>query len=174
MGARASASDGGRPSRPRSISASWSRIATAFVRKLRQRGIRVVTHGPTPGYPTDVDTIVSDAGYAAFKTANAKRQAVVFQGANDGGSSTGVLLALAEHLAERKPRLRHTVRFAFFDGEECFGDTYRDNDGLHGSRRMAAQFVRDRVEMPLVAAIVLWLALFARESYGAAALPGME
>jgi len=78
-----------------------------------------------------------------------------FQGANDGGSSTGVLLALAEHLAERKPRLRHTVRFAFFDGEECFGDTYRDNDGLHGSRRMAAQFVRDRVEMPLVAAIVL-------------------
>jgi len=26
----------------------------------------------------------------------------------------------------------------------------------------------------LVSAIVLWLALFARESYGAAALPGME
>ncbi|MGI5869285.1 MAG: M28 family metallopeptidase [Kiritimatiellia bacterium] len=78
-----------------------------------------------------------------------------FQGANDGGSSTGVLLALAEHLAERRPKLRHTVRFAFFDGEECFGDTYRDNDGLHGSRRMAEQFDCDRARTPLVAAIIL-------------------
>ena len=32
MGASASASDGGRLSRPRSISASWSRIVAAFVR----------------------------------------------------------------------------------------------------------------------------------------------
>ncbi len=78
-----------------------------------------------------------------------------FQGANDGGSSTGILLGLAEHLAGRKPRLRHTVRFAFFDGEECFGETYRDNDGLHGSRRMADQFARDREKTPLAAAIIL-------------------
>lgn len=78
-----------------------------------------------------------------------------FQGANDGGSSTGILLGLIEHLAETKPRLQSTLRFAFFDGEEAFGNTYRDDDGLHGSKRMAAQFSRNRLKTPLVAAIIL-------------------
>lgn len=78
-----------------------------------------------------------------------------FQGANDGGSSTAVLLGLIEHLAERTPKLRNTVRFAFFDGEEAFGNTYRDDDGLHGSKRMATQFVRDRLKTPLLAVIVV-------------------
>jgi len=78
-----------------------------------------------------------------------------FQGANDGGSSTGVLLGLIEHFAETRPRLRHTVRFVFFDGEECFGDIYREDDGLHGSKRMAAQFAQNRNRMPLTAVIIL-------------------
>ena len=78
-----------------------------------------------------------------------------FQGANDGGSSTGILLGLIDHLAETKPLLKSSVRFAFFDGEEAFGNTYRDDDGLHGSKRMAAQFTRNRLKTPLVAAIIL-------------------
>lgn len=42
-----------------------------------------------------------------------------FVGANDGGSSTGVLLELARAVAGRgKPR--YTYWFAFFDGEEAF------------------------------------------------------
>jgi Zn-dependent M28 family amino/carboxypeptidase len=59
-----------------------------------------------------------------------------FIGANDGGSSTGLLLALAEWLA-RQPR-RLGVEFAFLDGEECLYN-YQANDGLHGSRRLARQ-----------------------------------
>ncbi len=78
-----------------------------------------------------------------------------FQGANDGGSSTGVLLGLIEHLAETKPQLRSTLRFAFFDGEEAAGNTYRDDDGLHGSKRMAMQYVRNRNTTPLIAVIIL-------------------
>lgn len=78
-----------------------------------------------------------------------------FQGANDGGSSTGVLLGLIEHIAETRPKLRNTIRFAFFDGEECFGNMYRDDDGLHGSKRMAAQFVQNRTATPLIAVIIL-------------------
>lgn len=78
-----------------------------------------------------------------------------FQGANDGGSSTGVLLGLIEHLAETRPKLRNTVRFAFFDGEESFGTTYRDDDGLHGSKRMAAHFVKNRAASPIIAVIIL-------------------
>ena len=78
-----------------------------------------------------------------------------FQGANDGGSSTAVLLRLIRHFAETKPQLQSTVRFAFFDGEECFGAHYAEDDGLHGSERMAKEFARKRLDTPLVAAIIL-------------------
>lgn len=77
-----------------------------------------------------------------------------FLGANDGGSSTAVLLGLVEHFAECRPKIRDTVRFAFFDGEEAVG-AYRDDDGLHGSKRMAEQFLAERRDKTLVAAIVL-------------------
>ena len=58
-----------------------------------------------------------------------------FQGANDSGSSTGVLLELARVLAARAP-YETEFMFAFFDGEECMND-YKPNDGLHGSRNLA-------------------------------------
>ncbi len=60
-----------------------------------------------------------------------------FQGANDSGSSSGVLLELARVLKERGP---HQTEFliAFFDGEECRKE-YGAHDGLHGSRRLAQQ-----------------------------------
>ena len=38
---------------------------TAFKNKLERRDIRVYTHKFTKGYPTDIDTIVSDDGYGA-------------------------------------------------------------------------------------------------------------
>ncbi|MCL1910430.1 MAG: M28 family peptidase [Kiritimatiellaeota bacterium] len=78
-----------------------------------------------------------------------------FQGANDGGSSTAVLLRLIRHFAETKPRLQSTVRFAFFDGEECIGKNYTDHDGLHGSKRMALRMHRKRLENPVAAVIIL-------------------
>ncbi|MCK4276514.1 MAG: DUF1846 family protein, partial [Phycisphaerae bacterium] len=37
--------------------------ARQFQTKLQRRDIRVYTHGPTRGYPTDVELIVSDEGY---------------------------------------------------------------------------------------------------------------
>jgi len=54
-----------------------------------------------------------------------------FVGANDGGSSTGLLLELARVLAGRKNTL--TVWFAFFDGEEAQRQ-WSDTDSLYGSR----------------------------------------
>ncbi|ABW19835.1 DUF1846 domain-containing protein [Alkaliphilus oremlandii] len=36
---------------------------TVFINKLERRGIKVYIHRSTKGYPTDVDTIVSDEGY---------------------------------------------------------------------------------------------------------------
>jgi len=60
-----------------------------------------------------------------------------FQGANDSGSSSGVLLELVRVLSERAP-LETEFLIAFFDGEECCVK-YGPRDGLHGSRRLAEQ-----------------------------------
>ena len=58
-----------------------------------------------------------------------------FQGANDGGSSTGLLLELASVLHAAAP-LKHNVLCGFMDGEECML-AYSDRDGFHGSKRLA-------------------------------------
>lgn len=75
-----------------------------------------------------------------------------FQGANDGGSSTGVLLELAKLLAGTKPETG--VLFAFFDGEEGIAH-YIPGDGLHGSRHMAGQLYANGLHKKVRAMILL-------------------
>jgi len=75
-----------------------------------------------------------------------------FVGANDSGSSTAVLLALAAVLKQNPP-LRRTVVLAFLDGEECLLD-YGPKDGLHGSRRLLAR-MRSSGQARHVAAFIL-------------------
>ncbi len=59
-----------------------------------------------------------------------------FVGADDGGSSTGVMLELARLLcAKRGP---YAVWITFFDGEEAMHD-WSDTDSRYGSREMAAR-----------------------------------
>lgn len=58
-----------------------------------------------------------------------------FEGANDSGSSTGLLLELAAMLHHAAP-LPCTVVCAFMDGEECMF-LYGKHDGFHGSRHYA-------------------------------------
>ncbi|MBM4152304.1 MAG: Zn-dependent exopeptidase M28, partial [Kiritimatiellaceae bacterium] len=58
-------------------------------------------------------------------------------GANDSGSSSGVLLELARVLQARAP-YETEFMIAFVDGEECRTE-YGPNDGLHGSRHLAQQ-----------------------------------
>lgn len=67
-----------------------------------------------------------------------------FVGANDGGSSTALLLELARALAAQ-PR-EYTYWIVFFDGEEARGG-WTSTDSLYGSRRMAADLVR-RGQLP--------------------------
>ena len=58
-------------------------------------------------------------------------------GANDGGSSNGVLLELARVLAAH-PALAAQMQLVFFDGEEAFLE-FTATDGLYGSRYFAKQ-----------------------------------
>src|SRR5215469_9935737 len=64
-------------------------------------------------------------------------EAIRFVGANDGGSSTGLLLELARVIAQH-PDLASKVQLVFFDGEEAY-DHFSDTDGLYGSRYFARQ-----------------------------------
>lgn len=63
-----------------------------------------------------------------------------FVGANDGGSSTGLLVELARVLAER-PEAASRIELVFFDGEEAFGTNITSKDGLYGSKHYAAQWL---------------------------------
>jgi len=75
-----------------------------------------------------------------------------FQGANDSGSSTGVLLELARMLAGQVPD--KGIVFAFFDGEEGIAH-YIPGDGLHGSRRMASQLLQSGAHKKIKAMVLI-------------------
>jgi glutaminyl-peptide cyclotransferase len=63
--------------------------------------------------------------------------AIRFVGANDGGSSTGLLLELARVIGQQ-PSLARKIELVFFDGEEAY-EQFSQTDGLYGSRYFAKQ-----------------------------------
>jgi len=63
-----------------------------------------------------------------------------FVGADDSGSSTGVMLEIARVLCAQKQIQKYAVWIAFFDGEEAVNKQWVDPDNRYGSRQMAAQF----------------------------------
>src|SRR5258706_10134856 len=60
-----------------------------------------------------------------------------FVGADDGGSSTGVMLELARLLCAKHGK--YAVWIAFFDGEEAVRKEWKDPDNRYGSRQLAAK-----------------------------------
>ena len=65
---------------------------------------------------------------------------IQFVGANDGGSSTGLLLELARVLS-KKPRV-DDVYLVWLDGEEAFAQ-WTERDSLYGSRHLAKRWEGD-------------------------------
>jgi glutaminyl-peptide cyclotransferase len=86
--------------------------------------------------PGESSSIVVVAGH--YDTA--RLEGIRFVGANDGGSSTALLLELARVLVGRKNRL--TYWLVFFDGEEALCK-WSATDSLYGSRHMAQQLAAD-------------------------------
>lgn len=64
-----------------------------------------------------------------------------FVGANDGGSSTGILLALADHFRAHPPR-GPSVWLVWLDGEEAIRE-WVGNDHTYGSRHLARHWRSD-------------------------------
>ncbi len=64
-----------------------------------------------------------------------------FVGANDGGSSTGLLLEMAHALAHQT-RV-DDVYLVWFDGEEAVREKWEGDDNLYGSRHLAEKWRKD-------------------------------
>jgi uncharacterized protein (UPF0371 family) len=71
--------------------------ATIFKNKLEHNGIRVYTHRATPGYPTNVDLIVSDAGYGANPYIETDKPLVVVTGPGPGSGKLATCLSQLYH-----------------------------------------------------------------------------
>ena len=71
--------------------------AKAFKNKLERRGVAVYTHKSTKGYPTDVETIVSDEGYGENEPIPTKHPIVVVTGPGPGSGKLATCLCHLYH-----------------------------------------------------------------------------
>lgn len=135
---------------PRPPGSVASKKLQAFImQKLRESGWQVIEDpfvASTPAGRVQMRNIIGfkkGSGTDAVAVSghyDTKRFPFKFVGANDGGSSTGLLLEMARALKDE--RLSHGVYLIFFDGEEAFGD-WSDADSLYGSRHLAAKWRAD-------------------------------
>ncbi len=75
--------------------------ALSFKQKLERRGIKVYTHKFTKGYPTDVDTIVSDEGYGANSYIETTSPIIVVTGPGSGSGKLATCLSQLYHEHKR-------------------------------------------------------------------------
>jgi uncharacterized protein (UPF0371 family) len=73
--------------------------AEAFRTKLERRGLRVYTHKPIEGYPSDIDRTVSEEGYGANAYIETERPLVIVNapGPNSGKMATCLSQVYHEH-----------------------------------------------------------------------------
>ena len=129
-------------------SAAIAKLRALIKQQLKTRGCEVTSDtftAQTPDGPLPMENIIArfpgksgraiaiSGHYDTKKLAN-------FVGANDGGSSTGMLLELAAALQGR-PRV-DDVYLVFFDGEEAIHE-WTDTDSLYGSRHLAEKWAMD-------------------------------
>ena len=135
---------------PRPAGSEASRLMQSWiVRELKAQGWEVVEDRFTARTPVgDVamcNLIAKKPGLTGHAVAvtghtDTKRFPFRFVGANDGGSSTAVLLELARCLKDE--RFRNDIWLVFFDGEEAVRD-WSETDSLYGSRHLAGKLAAD-------------------------------
>ncbi len=78
-----------------------------FINKLERRGIKTYKHTFTKGYPTDVDTIVSDEGYGANPYIEVTKPLVVINGPGPGSGKLATCLSQLYHENKRGVKARY-------------------------------------------------------------------
>ena len=137
-----------------------------FMNRLRRRGIKVYTHRPIAGYPTDVDTIVSPAGYGANSYIETSRPIVVVTGPGPNSGKMGTCLSQVYHEFQRGLRagyakfetfpvwnipLDHPVNLAYEAATADLGDVNMvDPFHLEARHETAINYNRDIEIFPVV------------------------
>jgi Zn-dependent M28 family amino/carboxypeptidase len=125
-----------------------AKLRAMIKQQLAMRGCEIISDrftAQTPDGPLAMENIIAKfpgkSGRAIAVTGHYDTKKLAnFVGANDGGSSTGMLLELAAALQGR-PRI-DDVYLVFFDGEEAIHE-WTATDSIYGSRHLAAKWAAD-------------------------------
>ena len=144
--------------------------AVQFKRKLEQRGIKVYTHTATPGYPTDIDVIVSDDGYGKNPYIEVDAPVVIVTAPGPGSGKLATCLNQMYHEAKKgeKPSyskletfpiwnlpLNHPVNIAYEAATVDIGDVNMIDYFHHDAYgTIAVNYSRDLEAYPLLKRIL--------------------
>ena len=141
-----------------------------FQRRLERRGVRVYTHRFTKGYPTDVDTIVSDEGYGANTYLETTKPIVVVTGPGPNSGKLATCLSQLYHEHRRGVRagyakfetfpiwnlpLAHPVNIAYEAATADIGDFNAiDSFHLEATNERSVNYNRDLEVFPVLRRIM--------------------
>lgn len=141
-----------------------------FINKLERRGIKTYKHRFTKGYPTDVDTIVSDEGYGANPYIEVTKPLVVVTGPGGGSGKLATSLSQLYHDFKRGIKVRyakfetfpiwnlplkHPVNIAYEAATADLKDVNMiDSFHLEAYGKMAVNYNRDMEVFPVVKRII--------------------
>lgn len=141
-----------------------------FLNKLQRRGITTYKHRFTKGYPTDVETIVSDEGYGANPRIEVTKPLVVVTGPGGGSGKLATCLSQLYHDYKmgKKVRyakfetfpiwsipLKHPVNIAYEAATADLKDVNMiDSFHLEAYGEMAVNYNRDLEVFPVVKRII--------------------
>ncbi|MGH9534254.1 MAG: M28 family peptidase [Terriglobales bacterium] len=140
--------------------AAHRRTVAYILAQLRRDGARIVPDhfvAHTPRGPFHEVNIIAKFGPRQGQILmlaghyDTKFEPFRFVGANDGGSSTGLLLEAGAVLAKQPPSA--PVWLLFLDGEEAVNH-WTATDSVYGSRQLAAQFQHEGL-VPRIHALIL-------------------
>ena len=141
-----------------------------FINKLQRRGIATYKHYHTKGYPTDVETIVSDEGYGANPYIKVTKPLVVVTGPGGGSGKLATCLSQMYHDFKRGTAvgyakfetfpiwsipLKHPVNIAYEAATADLKDVNMiDSFHLEAYGEMAINYNRDLEVFPVVKRII--------------------
>ncbi|MCK4233195.1 DUF1846 domain-containing protein [candidate division WOR-3 bacterium] len=144
--------------------------AIIFRNKLERRGVKVYTHRYTKGYPTDVDTVVSDEGYGANKYIETDKPLVIVTGPGPGSGKLATCLSQLYHDYRRGSKsgyakfetfpiwnisLKHPINVAYEAATADIGDfNVIDPFHLEAYGETAVNYNRDVEVFPVLKRII--------------------
>ncbi len=145
--------------------------ADAFVSKLRRRDIEVYIHRAIPGYPTDIERVVSDVGYGSNPFIETDASLVVVNAPGPNSGKMGTCLSQVYHEHQRGVRagyakfetfpiwnlpLRHPVNAAYEAATAELRDVNMiDPFHLEAYDQRAVNYNRDIEAFPLLKRILV-------------------